>query len=166
MGSGAELDIYELLGIFRHDLLNDLQLALGHLQIGYPAAVIEQDLNKMIERIRGVSDLFHSGDDVLAAHVWGWQEVARGRGLQFSARLCDRRKPLPPTALRSLHDLISDLIASLVEEDGPVFISLWMGCAAEISIEFTPPIRQSFDCPAGGAWELHKEEGHWRISCR
>ena len=103
MNSISEPDIYLLLRHFRHDLLNDLQLLMGHLQLGRSNDVLYQDASNIVSRIQEVSSIFACNDDSLATSVWYWKSVATVARIRFSQQIEPVQEPFSITKKHCQH---------------------------------------------------------------
>ncbi len=110
----------ELFRKFRHDLLNDLQILSGHIQLGRSQEELRRDLQTVVERIQEISYLFSCRSDPLALLFWSWLEQAKGMEVSISFELLQMETEPQERALIEVHDLVMALlpqICQLPEED-------------------------------------------------
>lgn len=106
-------DIFALFRRFRHDLLNDLQIVSGHVQLGRPHQVLRQDVQDVIDRILEVSQIFTCRNNQLALAVWGWVEQARDRGVSVSLDLCEITAEVQSSCLEFADQLLALLLPEI-----------------------------------------------------
>ncbi|MGI6357795.1 MAG: Spo0B domain-containing protein [Bacillota bacterium] len=109
----------ELFRRFRHDLLNELQILSGHMQLGRPQDELRRDLQNVVERIQEVSYLFSCRNDQLGLLLWKWLQQARDAEISISFELL----PMETNCCRNLaaaDGLVQALllqIGTLAEQD-------------------------------------------------
>ncbi len=132
-------NVYQLLRQFRHDLLNDLQLLMGHLQLGRDYDTIRQDVEKVIETIQNVSHIYACGDDELATLIWSWQMAAREQGIDFSYHMTPLSEACADDTLTSLNRLVGLLLNDLspLQEDR-CFLYLYIDDTPHLILQFSP----------------------------
>jgi hypothetical protein len=122
-----EATVYELLRSFRHDLLNDLQLLSGHLQLNRSRDVLKADVDNMVGRIQIVSHIFGCRDNRLATLLWKWLLAAQQAEINISFDCQPLQKPVEEEALLTLDHwfglLLSD-VASRPAESQFLHISM------------------------------------------
>lgn len=164
----SQPNIYWLLRHFRHDLLNDLQLLLGHLQLGRSHEVIYEDANKMVARIQAVSSLFACGDDELATLLWKWELIAEERGICMQQEIEPLPAPLAQDSLLALERLGSLLLAELSKLDvGKRFLHINISCSnPRFLLKFAPLADETATVLSAVApdWRLEKTDADWRYS--
>ncbi len=106
-------DAFALFRRFRHDLLNDLQIVSGHVQLRRTHEVLRQDVQAVIDRILEVSQIFTCRNDQLAVALWGWVEQARDRGVSVSLDLCELRGEVSSFCLEFADQLVALLLPEI-----------------------------------------------------
>lgn len=164
----SQPNIYWLLRHFRHDLLNDLQLLLGHLQLGRSQEVIYEDASKMVARIQAVSSLFGCGDDELATMLWHWGFIAEQRGICLQQKIEPLPAPLAQDSLLALERLGSLLLAELSKlEAGKPFLHINIShTSPQFLLKFAPLADETPMVLSAAAtdWRLEKTDADWRYS--
>lgn len=110
-------DALALFRRFRHDLLNELQIVSGHLQLGRPHDVVRQDVQAVVDRILEISQIFACHDDSLALLLWDWLEQARDLEISVSYDLCELVGSPSDSSLERAADLVSALLPEIVKLD-------------------------------------------------
>lgn len=112
-------DVFALFRRFRHDLLNELQIVSGHVQLGRPHEVLRKDVQTVIDRILEVSQIFTCRNDQLALLLWSWLEQARDLEVSVSFDLSSVPSDLPPSSLEHAHRLVSLLLPEIAKIEEP-----------------------------------------------
>lgn len=166
MNRSSQPNIYQLLSHFRHDLLNDLQLLLGHLQLGRSQEVIYQDSSKMVARIQAVSSLYACGDDELATQIWHWQLCAEENLISFSQQIEPLHEPPAKKNLLALERLVSSLLVEIaLLDDSRRFLHINISSGHPQFLLKSPPLAD--DSPIilvaqQEGWRLERATGDWR----
>lgn len=162
----ASANIYQLLRLFRHDLLNDLQMVLGYLQLGHSPERIYEETSKMVVRIQAVSSLFSCQDDELATLLWHYCVVAQSSGIRFEYRLEPLSAPLDEVTRLTLGQAIGQVIVDLSKvtaKDAFLHINInGEHCLLRCTPLLTEPNSQSLAASSG--WHLEKTNTDWRYS--
>ncbi len=109
----ARPNIYQLLRHFRHDLLNDLQLLLGHIQLGRSSEVIYRDVQKVVDQIQTVGSLFACQDDELATLLWQWQRYASLHDIEWRVEVNPLPEPIDEKTRASLQQVGQNILSEL-----------------------------------------------------
>lgn len=168
MDKPASASIYQLLRLFRHDLLNDLQLVLGHLQLEHSHERIYEETSKMVARIREVSSLFACQDDQLATLLWHWCVLAKASGVCLEYEVEPLNAPLDEAARTNLEQVVNQILSDLsrlkVEE---TFLHINIkDSERQFMLRCTPLQEESISqsLAASFGWHVEKTNVDWRYS--
>lgn len=109
-GLRNEPDFFHLFRRLRHDLLNDIQLLSGHIQLNKPQVVLMQDVQLLTERITSLSRLFACGNERTALAIWSLQERAADMDQPFSWEVEGLGESVPLLFPEALHLLGKHLL--------------------------------------------------------
>lgn len=114
---GLAEDVFTLFRRFRHDLMNELQILSGHMQLGKSTEMLRGDLGAVVERIQEVSRIFSCRDDQLALMLWQWQEQARDREISISFDIDQLQAPIQIGGLTAAAALVRAAWEEIVRLD-------------------------------------------------
>ncbi len=162
----TEPNIYQLLGCFRHDLLNELQLLLGHIQLGRSRDVICGDVEKMVTYIQAVGSLFACKDDELATLLWSWQRYADQRDIDFQVAIEPLLEPINDEkrhALLRLGNSILTEVSQLGADERFMYISV-SPISPQLLLKVAPLAKDSptLALAASLGWQVERTTVDWR----
>ncbi len=141
---GANTDVFHLFRRFRHDLLNDLQILGGHLQMNKGKDVLTEDIHTMTKRIQQLSCLFSCGDNQLALSLWALQEKAADYEVQLSIDAEPVGAPVSPEWHQALLEVGSQLIeqlSGLPEQPQVLCLRLALPISVTFQLSSANPVR-------------------------
>lgn len=161
-------NLYHLMRVFRHDLLNDLQLLMGHLQLGRSGDTIMEDARTMAARIKEISAFYMCGDDMLATHMWHWQTGAAEACIAFSSQVLPAKYGFSASDLRLIDQFIESLITeiSALDESSRKLHLVAGEHDVRLSFKFAPLAPGSIAIAQGKQlnWRLQKNDDSWTLS--
>lgn len=162
----ARPNIYQLLRHFRHDLLNDLQLLLGHIQLGRSSEVIYNDVTKIVANIQAVSSFFACQDDELATLLWHWQRCADLQDIDFQLEIEPLSKPIDENLRVSLQQMGQNILAELSQlSSGQQFIYIRISSVSPRFLLQVSPLSDdstTLGLAASLGWQVERTDADWR----
>lgn len=138
----VEEEVFRLFRRFRHDLLNDLQVLGGHVQMNKSREVLIEDIHTMTRRIQQLSQLFSCGDELLAVALWTMLEAATDHEVQLYIEVPRQASPAVlewSKAVLQAGSAIISSVSSLPEQQ------------RHIKLRLTEPLKATFVLTANTA---------------
>jgi hypothetical protein len=112
---------------WRHDLLNELQILSGHIQLGRSGQELLDDTWRIVENVQSLSRMFACGDESLALRLWACQQQAEQAGLSFSLEVAPLARKPASSALQVFDQLTEQIVQDILllpDEDRWLHVAL------------------------------------------